>query len=90
MTENRSSDLTSLGINVGARTQQANTVTETEADIVRFAEVPGDFNPAHICSDFVKKTLLGAELPVGCWSRDQYARLSLNCWGGKNVRESRS
>jgi acyl dehydratase len=37
---------------------------------VRFAEVSGDFHPVHICSDFVRKTLLGAELGTGCWSRD--------------------
>ena len=70
MTENRSSILTSLGINACSETHQVKTVTETEADIVRFAEVSGDFHPVHICSDFVRKTLLGAELGMGCWSRD--------------------
>jgi hypothetical protein len=64
MIENRSSILTSLGINACSETHQVKTVTETEADIVRFAEVPGDFNPVHIFSDFVKKRLLGAELPM--------------------------
>jgi len=81
MTQGKSLILTSLGINVGSRTR--------EADIVRSAEVPGDFNPVRISSDFVRKMLLGAELPVGCWSRGQYARLSPNYWGGKKVRESR-
>ncbi len=65
MTEDRSSILTSSGTNVVVRTQEANTVTETEADTVRFAEMSGDFNPAHICSDFAEKTLSGGRIGYG-------------------------
>jgi len=63
MTENRSSILTSSGINVGSKTHRVKTITE--ADIVRFAEVPGDFNPAHICSDSAEKTLSGGRIGHG-------------------------
>jgi len=61
MIEDRSSIPTSLRINAGSETHQVRTVTET--DIVRFAEVFKDFNPVRICSDFVKKTLLGQNCP---------------------------
>ena len=78
MTESKSLILTSLGNNAGSRTHQVKTVTETEADIVRFAEVPGDFNPVHISSDFVKEDASGGRIVMGYWSRDQYAHLSLS------------
>jgi 3-hydroxybutyryl-CoA dehydratase len=63
MTENKSSILTSLGINVGIKTHHVKTITE--ADIMRFAEVSGDFNPVHISSDFAKKTLFGGRIAHG-------------------------
>jgi len=63
MTENKSSILTSLGIDVGIKTHHVKTITE--ADIMRFAEVSGDFNPVHISSDFAKKTLFGSRIAHG-------------------------
>ena len=61
MTEN--SILVSLGINVGTKTRHVKTMTE--ADIMRFAEVSGDFNPVHVSEDFAKKTLFGHRIAHG-------------------------
>lgn len=63
MTESRSSILTSLGINVGTRTDYVKTITE--ADIMRFADVSGDFNPVHISENFAKKTVFGGRIVHG-------------------------
>jgi 3-hydroxybutyryl-CoA dehydratase len=63
MTKDKSSILTSLGINVGTRTHHIKTIIE--AGIMRFAEVSGDFNPVHIYGDFAKKTLFGGRIAHG-------------------------
>ena len=65
MTEHKSPILTSLGNNAGSRTHQVRTVTESEAGIVRFAQVPGDFNPVHISSDSVKRDASGGRIAHG-------------------------
>ncbi len=63
MAASRSSILTSLGINVGTKTRHVKTITE--ADIMRFADVCGDFNPVHISENFAKKTLFGSRIAHG-------------------------
>ena len=61
MTQN--SILKSLGINVGTKTHHVKTITE--ADIMRFAEVSGDFNPVHVCEEYAKKTSFGGRIAHG-------------------------
>lgn len=63
MAENKSSILTSLGINIGTKTHLVKTITE--ADIKRFAEVSGDFNPVHMSDNFAKKTPFGHRIAHG-------------------------
>lgn len=63
MTENESSLLVSLGINVGTKTRHVKTITE--ADIMRFADVSGDFNPVHISEEFAKKTFFSGRIAHG-------------------------
>lgn len=63
MTENKGSLLVSLGINVGTKTRHVKTITE--ADIMRFAEVSGDFNPVHVSEEFARKTLFGSRIAHG-------------------------
>jgi len=63
MTENKSSILQSLGINIGTKTHHVKTITE--ADIMRFAEVSGDCNPVHMSEEFAKKTLFGSRIAHG-------------------------
>jgi 3-hydroxybutyryl-CoA dehydratase len=55
--------LKSLNINIGTKTQHAKTVTE--ADVMRFAELTGDFNPVHVSEDFASKTLFGGRIAHG-------------------------
>jgi 3-hydroxybutyryl-CoA dehydratase len=63
MTEKDTSLLERLGIEVGLKTTHMKTVTE--ADIVLFAGVSGDFNPAHVCEEYAKKTLFGGRIAHG-------------------------
>ena len=63
MTKNRNSIPTSLGISVGTKAHHVRTITE--ADVMRFAEVSGDFSPVDISSDFAKKTLFGSKIANG-------------------------
>ena len=39
--------------------------TVTEADIVNFAGISGDYNPLHIDEEFAKKTRFGARIAHG-------------------------
>lgn len=61
--ESQSSILMSLGINVGTKRQYVKTITE--ADIMRFAHISGDFQLVHISEDFAKKTLFGSRIAHG-------------------------
>jgi 3-hydroxybutyryl-CoA dehydratase len=61
MTDN--SILESLHINVGTKTRHVKTITE--ADVMRFAELSGDFNPVHVSEDFARKTLFGRRIAHG-------------------------
>lgn len=63
MAENKSLILSSLGINVGTKTHFIKTITE--ADIKRFAEISGDFNPVHMSDDFAKRTPFGDRIAHG-------------------------
>ena len=61
--ENKSSILTSLDIDVGTKRHHVKTITE--ADIMHFADISGDFNPVHVSEDFAKKTLFGSCIAHG-------------------------
>jgi len=55
--------LEGLGIAVGLKTTHMKTITE--ADIVLFAGVSGDFNPVHVCEEYAKKTFFGGRIAHG-------------------------
>ena len=55
--------LEKLGVDVGFKTTHMKTVTE--ADIVLFAGISGDFNPIHMCEEYAKKTLFGGRIAHG-------------------------
>jgi len=40
----------------------------TEADVILFAGISGDFNPLHVDEEFAKDTLFGRRLVHGCFS----------------------
>ena len=61
--ESQSSILMSLGINVGIKRQYVKTITD--ADIMRFADISGDFQLVHISEDFAKRTLFGSRIVHG-------------------------
>ncbi len=63
MEHDKNSTLKSLGIDIGVKTNHMKTVTE--ADIVLFAGVSGDFNPVHVCEEYAKKTLFGGRIAHG-------------------------
>ena len=55
--------LDKLGIDVGFKTTHMKTVTE--ADIVNFADVSGDFNPVHMSEEYAKKTPFRSRIAHG-------------------------
>lgn len=63
MEHNKNSALKVLGIGIGMKVNHMKTITE--ADIMRFAELSGDFNPVHVSEDFAKKTLFGHRIAHG-------------------------
>jgi len=63
MVEKDISILDKLGVDVGFKVTHMKTVTE--ADIVMFAGVSGDFNPIHMCDEYAKKTLFGGRVAHG-------------------------
>ena len=63
MTERSNSILDKLGVDIGFKTTHMKTVTE--ADIVLFAGVSGDFNPVHMCEEYAKKTFFGGRIAHG-------------------------
>ena len=63
MVEKGTSILDKLGVDVGFKTTHTKTVTE--ADIVMFAGVSGDFNPIHVCDEYAKKTFFGGRIAHG-------------------------
>lgn len=63
MTEKSESILDKLGVDVGFKTTHMKTITE--ADIVLFAGVSGDFNPVHMCQEYAKKTFFGGRIAHG-------------------------
>lgn len=63
MTETEVSILERLGVDVGFKVTHTKTVTE--ADIVLFAVVSGDFNPVHTCEEYAKKTFFGGRIAHG-------------------------
>ncbi len=66
MAEKEISILDKLGVDVGTKVSHMKTVTE--ADIVLFAGVSGDFNPVHVCDEYAKKTLFGSRIAHGVLS----------------------
>ena len=66
MTEQNDTILDKLGVDVGSKVTHTKTVTE--ADINRFAEVSGDFNPVHVREEFAKKTFFGGRIAHGVLS----------------------
>ena len=63
MTEQGESILDKLGVDIGFKTSHIKTVTE--ADIVLFAGISGDFNPVHVCEEYAKKTFFGGRIAHG-------------------------
>ncbi len=63
MAEDEPSLLERLGIDIGYQTTHARTITE--ADIVKFAEVSGDYNPVHLDEEFARKTMFGGKIAHG-------------------------
>ncbi len=63
MAEKDTSILNKLGVDVGFKTTHTKTITE--ADIVLFAGVSGDFNPIHMCQDYAEKTFFGGRIAHG-------------------------
>lgn len=55
--------LDKLGVDVGYKTTHIKTITE--ADIVLFAGVSGDFNPVHMAEEYAKKTFFGGRVAHG-------------------------
>ena len=63
MVEKGSSILDKLGVDIGFKTTHMKTITE--ADIVMFAGVSGDFNLVHTCEEYAKKTFFGGRIAHG-------------------------
>lgn len=63
MTEKEVTILDKLGVDVGTKVSHVKTVTE--ADLVLFAGVSGDFNPVHMAEEYAKKTLFGGRIAHG-------------------------
>ena len=63
MVEKGSPILDRLGVDIGFKVTHMKTVTE--ADIVLFSGVSGDFNPVHICEEYAKKTFFGGRIAHG-------------------------
>jgi 3-hydroxybutyryl-CoA dehydratase len=63
MREKKISILEKLGVNVGMKVSHTKTITE--ADIVLFAGISGDFNPVHVCEDYAKKTFFNGRIAHG-------------------------
>ncbi len=63
MTEQEPSLLDRLGIDIGYKTTHTKSIAE--ADIVKFAEVSGDYNPVHLDEEFARKTLFGGRIAHG-------------------------
>ncbi len=55
--------LDKLGVDIGYKTTHTKTITE--ADITKFAEVSGDYNPVHMKEEFAKKTFFGGRIAHG-------------------------
>ncbi|HMF30454.1 MAG TPA: MaoC family dehydratase [Candidatus Lokiarchaeia archaeon] len=53
-------------INVGDKAEHTKTVTE--ADVILFAGISGDFNPLHVNEEFAKTSQFGRRLVHGCFS----------------------
>ncbi len=63
MAEKEVTILEKLGVDVGFKVTHAKTITE--ADIVLFAGVSGDFNPVHTCEEYAKKTFFKSRIAHG-------------------------
>ena len=63
MAEKDMSILDKLGVDIGYKTTHMKTITE--ADIVQFAGVSGDYNPIHMNEEYAKKTFFGGRVAHG-------------------------
>ncbi|MFC2002309.1 MaoC family dehydratase, partial [Chloroflexota bacterium] len=55
--------LDKLGVDIGYKTTHEKTISE--ADITKFAEVSGDYNPVHMNEEFARKTFFGGRIAHG-------------------------
>ncbi|HWR06240.1 MaoC family dehydratase [Sporomusa sp.] len=60
------------------------TKTITEADIVNFAGIIGDFNPIHVDEEFAKATVFGKRLAHGMLTASFISTLMGRCMPGTN------
>ena len=56
--------------------------TVTEADLVNFAGLSGDFNPIHIDDEFARAVGLPGRILHGLWTMAQVARAQTEAAGG--------
>ena len=63
MTEEATTILDKLGVDIGYTTTHSKTISE--ADIMLFASVSGDFNPVHVNEEYAKKTFFGGRISHG-------------------------
>ncbi|MBI2859877.1 MAG: MaoC family dehydratase [Chloroflexi bacterium] len=52
-----------LGVDTGYRVTHTRTITE--ADITKFAELSGDYNPVHMSDEYARKTFFGGRIAHG-------------------------
>ena len=67
MADKGESILDKLGVDIGYKITHMKTITE--ADIVMFAGVSGDFNPMHMCEEYAKKTFFKGRIAHGVISQ---------------------
>jgi 3-hydroxybutyryl-CoA dehydratase len=61
------------------------TKTVTEADIVNFAGIIGDFNPVHLNSEYAKTTMFGERIAHGMLTASFISTLIGTCLPGINA-----
>lgn len=69
-------------IEIGESTSITKTITE--ADVINFAGIVGDFNPIHVDDEFAKKTVFGKRLAHGMLTASFISTLMGRCMPGTN------
>ena len=67
MAEQSGSILDKLGVGIGYKTTHTKYITE--ADIVIFAGISGDFNPVHVSEEYAKKTPFAGRIAHGAFAQ---------------------